>query len=57
LGNSIDGFASVFNALKRQGGQLRPAEKEALQMGEAEKQLSFLNAYFVFQRMDAGQEE
>lgn len=57
LGNSIDGFASVFNALKRQGGQLRPAEQEALRMGDAEKELSFLNAYFVFQRMDSGDSE
>lgn len=57
LGNSIDGFASVFNALKRQGGQLRPAEKEALQMGDSEKELSFLNAYFVFQRMDTNQDQ
>jgi len=54
LGNSIDGFASVYHALERQGGRLRPAEQEALRMGEAERKLSFLNVYFVYQRMDAG---
>jgi len=55
----IRGLVPAPSAVTRgaQGGQLRPAEKEALQMGEAEKRLSFLNAYFVFQRMDSGQEE
>jgi hypothetical protein len=52
MGNSVDGFASVYNALSRQGGRLRPAEQQALQMSKAEKELSFLNAYFVFQKIE-----
>jgi hypothetical protein len=51
---SVDGFSSVFRALERQRGRLRPAEQSALQMGDAEKRLSFLNVYFIYKRMDAG---
>jgi hypothetical protein len=56
MGNSVDGFASVYNALARQGGRLRPAEQEALKMGPSEKKLSFLNAYFVFQKIEGNDE-
>ena len=52
MGNSIDGFASVYNSLGRQGGRLRPAEQQALQMTKSEKELSFLNTYFVFQKVE-----
>jgi hypothetical protein len=52
LARSIDGFGAAFHVLERQGARLLPAEQEALRMGSAERDLSFLNAYFVYQKLE-----